>query len=68
MALADYYLCDVCGGKTFYDAELSYDRDNANPRTGHPWPDAVGDMAVLCEGCARTHMVCLVALDQQEVG
>lgn len=25
MALADYRLCDVCGGKAFYDASLNYD-------------------------------------------
>jgi hypothetical protein len=25
MALADYRLCDVCGGKCFYDAHLNYD-------------------------------------------
>lgn len=24
MAYADYRLCDVCGSKAFYDAELSY--------------------------------------------
>ncbi len=24
MASADYRLCDICGGKTFYDAKLSY--------------------------------------------
>ena len=25
MAAADYYGCDLCGSKTFYDAELDYD-------------------------------------------
>lgn len=27
MALCDYRLCDVCGGKAFYDANLSYSDD-----------------------------------------
>ena len=26
MALADYRLCDVCGGKAFYDANLNYEQ------------------------------------------
>lgn len=25
MALSDYRLCDVCGGKAFYDANLTYE-------------------------------------------
>ena len=25
MAAADYRLCDVCGGKAFYDSELGYE-------------------------------------------
>ena len=61
MAAADYYLCDVCGGKTFYDANLSYgnygDR-NEDPDTHHPWPDGnVGLMLVLCRDCAKAHTV-----------
>lgn len=32
MALADYRLCDVCGGKAFYDANLNYDTDASDPR------------------------------------
>jgi hypothetical protein len=27
MAYADYRLCDVCGGKAFYDSNLSYEFD-----------------------------------------
>lgn len=25
MAMADYRLCDVCGGKAFYDSNLAYE-------------------------------------------
>ncbi len=61
MAAADYYLCDSCGCKTFYDAALSYGESQelrTNPQTGHPWPDGdVGDMAVLCRKCSRTHHI-----------
>lgn len=64
MAGADYYSCDVCGAKTFYDAPLDYrdpeDADDLiteNPRTHHPWPIGVGDMAALCVGCAKTHRI-----------
>jgi hypothetical protein len=55
MALCDYYLCDECGGKTFYDANVSYDDNNANPKTGRPWPDNVGWMRVLCLACEAHH-------------
>ena len=52
MASSDYYLCDECEQKTFYEARVSYDEDNHNPQTGHPWPDHVGWMRVLCHDCA----------------
>ncbi len=59
MAGADYYSCDVCGFKTFYDAELSYEKNgNHNPKTGHMWPNGnVGDMAVICKECSKTHLI-----------
>lgn len=64
MAAADYYLCDVCGCKTFYDAQLSYGEginsviENENPFTKHPWPDGdVGWMVVICKDCAWDHVV-----------
>ena len=47
MALADYYLCDKCEQKTFYDATVDYG-----------W--GVGGMAVLCKKCAGTHEVKIV--------
>jgi hypothetical protein len=63
MALSDYRLCDVCGGKTFYDSNLSYDFDE--------YPDnglsGVGDWAVLCRDCAKTHQVVVFASDEGEV-
>jgi len=31
MAGADYRSCDVCGGKAFYDANLSYERATESP-------------------------------------
>lgn len=85
MALADYRLCDVCGGKAFYDASLNYDDgpneyapDSAPYRVaGQPqYEDPalnhkhgmrlgyVGDWAVLCEDCAKTHKVVIVAATQ----
>lgn len=56
MAAADYYLCDRCGCKTFYDANLNYDGDSCNPVTQHRWPEGnVGWMIVICNTCAITH-------------
>lgn len=54
MALADYYLCDVCGGKCFYDAELNWEADD---ETGEWSLDRMGDMAAICERCAETYEV-----------
>lgn len=53
MALADYYLCDECSAKTFYDADVSYRDNNCCPETGDLWPDRVGWMRVLCVPCAE---------------
>lgn len=49
MAMADYYKCDVCGGKSLYDANIATDDD------GNYY--GVGDIAVLCKECATSHKV-----------
>jgi|AntDeeMinimDraft_5_1070356.scaffolds.fasta_scaffold45256_2 hypothetical protein len=56
MASADYYSCDVCGGKTFYDANLYW--QNGTKETD--WRDflhGVGDMAVICGKCSKEYQV-----------
>ena len=63
MAFADYYLCDICSRKTFYDADLDYGHGKTvkrNPDTLHSWPAGVGFMIVLCEDCALTHRVNII--------
>lgn len=71
MALADYRLCDVCNGKAFYDSNLSYEDEHEAPdrepfrvagesagwgyRLGY-----LGDWAVLCTDCAKTHKTAIV--------
>jgi hypothetical protein len=71
MAAGDYRSCDVCGGKAFYDANLSYEeygRDppflvGGEPQYADPAMNArhglrlgyVGDWAVLCTDCSKTH-------------
>lgn len=47
MALADYRLCDKCGCKVFYDANLDV--------------SAVGALVVLCQECAKTHSLHIYA-------
>lgn len=53
MAIADYRLCDVCGCKAFYDAQIS---DPGYVATYDPSEDAepIG-IAVLCWSCNKTH-------------
>ncbi len=63
MAFSDYYCCDVCGAKAFYDANLNYDFDSA-PSVEYGCNrklDYVGDMAVICDECSKTHKVEVVA-------
>ena len=58
MAMCDYALCDVCGGKAFYDANIS---DSRYCATWDPTEDAepIG-IAVLCSECNKTHKALIV--------
>ena len=57
MAYADYYLCDMCGSKAFYDANLNYeDQIDGTYHLGH-----VGDMKVLCVNCSKLYKVTVQA-------
>lgn len=57
MALADYYLCDRCSAKTFYDAELDYPTGLEALHMEKMWPTGVGCMKVLCRECAKNNVV-----------
>ena len=54
MAMADYYQCEVCGSKCFYDANLNWEIDDD---TGVWSLDNMGAMAGICKRCAKTHEV-----------
>lgn len=45
MAYADYYHCDICDSKAFYDAQIDWDETR------------IGDMKVICKKCAESHDV-----------
>lgn len=69
MAYCDYKLCDVCGGKAFYDANLDYydvvSSDAGSREAGKPSYfklGYVGDWAVLCDDCAKTHKTAIVPI------
>lgn len=77
MAMADYRLCDVCGTKVFYDARLNYaypgdERYEAyvppprvNGSGSHDWRlDWLGDWAVICADCAKTHKTIVVPIEK----
>lgn len=57
MASADYWLCDVCGAKAFYDANLNYEDDGPRRKDSRMLPTGCGDAQVICEECAKTHEV-----------
>lgn len=56
MAAADYRLCDVCGCKCFYDANLDYDFKEY-PGTGLY---NTGSWSVICRDCAKSHATLVV--------
>jgi hypothetical protein len=61
MAAADYWLCDRCNQKAFYDANLDYDDQKHTRRSdGRLLPARCGDAQVLCEDCAREYEVIIV--------
>lgn len=74
MARSDYRLCDVCYGKAFYDANLDYERPSddrpAYRIAGQPSAfnslGYVGDWAVLCTDCAKTHRTAIVKIEGGE--
>lgn len=63
MALIDYKLCAVCGGKVFYDANCCHsypwmDYPDDNPAMYDQW-ESDGHKA-LCPSCFETHKVVVV--------
>ncbi len=76
MALCDYRLCDMCEGKVFYDAGLNYEFREGDDREHYP-PfrvageelngdslDYLGDWAVICNDCAKTHKCIVVPTEE----
>lgn len=84
MAMADYRLCDVCGEKVFYDANLNYEEGRSEwAKDREPFRNAgeaqytnpehkkfayrldyLGDWAVICTDCAKTHKTVVVPIEQ----
>ena len=78
MAMADYRLCDVCGGKSFYDANLNYEYPDGHDgpgirNAGEVEPglglERVGDWVVICKECSKKYKAVIAlrgAPDPQE--
>lgn len=80
MAMSDYRLCDVCGRKAFYDANLNYEWPDENGKGS--WDqkieqadlvrdsvytlDHLGDWAVICRDCANTHKCVVVPVEETD--
>ena len=63
MALADYHLCAVCGGKAFYDADIT-DPSYVATYDAREDVDPIG-IKVLCSKCNKTHEVITRPLTQE---
>lgn len=57
MAKGDYRCCDICDGKVFYDANLNYETSTTPP---FYTLDYLGDWAVICTDCAKTHQCVII--------
>jgi hypothetical protein len=72
MSFCDYRLCDLCQGKAFYDANLHYDDGSDTPFkiAGEPSRGLglgyLGDWAVLCDDCAKTHRCTILPIETKE--
>lgn len=51
MAMSNYYLCDKCGCKVQYDADIEW---------------RYGDCAMICEECAKTYKCVIVPINDSE--
>ena len=51
MSAADYYLCDVCGGKAFCDNDVDW---------GY-WRDQGAVIAAICKSCAKKYSVAIMS-------
>jgi hypothetical protein len=66
MAMCDYYLCDVCQRKCFYDADKAEYRDGPDGKTQYLLGGMVVDIAAICEACAETHICIVVPRQERE--
>jgi len=67
MAFVDYRLCDNCQCKVFYDVNLNYEFGKTIPvedliRGKSYKLERLGDWAVLCRECAKTHKCEIIPL------
>jgi hypothetical protein len=66
MALRDYYQCDICAGKCFYDASLNYSFAGTPVRDCNFVLDMCGDIKAICVECLKTHKIKIVKLPSKE--
>jgi len=69
MAGCDYYTCDACGGKSFYDVELGWGGFGSTPPLNRPGLDGLpgcGDIRALCKDCAKTHRIIVVTKSAED--
>ena len=61
MAYCDYRLCDICGNKAFYDANLNYEEkpnfEGQSQACDFHYLDCLGDWKVLCVDCSKKYEV-----------
>ena len=63
MAAADYRSCDVCGKKTFYDADLDYGNNPREFVRGTEYSlGYLGDWVVICRECSKKYKATIIEI------
>lgn len=76
MASGNYRLCDICRGKSFYDANLNYEMHfgeeqkeisvKENGQFKHYDLDYLGNWSVLCQDCSKTYEIIIKKKEECE--
>lgn len=69
MAGIDYYRCDMCGCKCFYDANLAWEDVPLGGTEVRDIEDTslenCGDIKALCIVCSKTHIIKIEKLSEE---
>lgn len=67
MAMSDYCLCEVCGMKTFYDANINYEPSDKAREDGGCSLERTAAMSAICKDCwAKGYRLKVVSIEDDD--